>query len=333
MRNIWIDYDANGDGQVGYCGYSSPEYGCQWWQSEGGYFDVPAIVPVGYFVEAPVDRLVPRDTNGNGQVEEGEGDIVHSTIQVPLQMSSTWVHVLVTYGYDAVKKVGTANLYLNGGSPVATMTPFTSPSATPGNLVIGKNSLTDTNYFMGAMDDVRIYNRVLTPDEVMELAKGCKAATYDPKTGRISMPCVSVSGSPGVFQVDMMQQPQTNSSIPVTFAVTAVKQMVSTPITPELPWGNVAMYMPGGGYNGPDWTKIGGQLHIPTVKVTDPIAPLPATQCYNVFLHEVFTSNKFMLMDSPNYLGPNCSNFDQWVSQYGLGEKAFETQKPPVVTE
>lgn len=82
--------------------------------------------------------------------------------------SNTWYHLAVTVdGSDNVK------VYVNGqenGSGTPTLNNFTFDGVT-----IGASLATGTNeYFDGALDDIGIYNRVLTPAEVLEIYE------YDP---------------------------------------------------------------------------------------------------------------------------------------------------------
>jgi hypothetical protein len=70
-----------------------------------------------------------------------------------------WTHVVVTAGSSGHK------IYINGSLDYSNTTPY-SPSGTS-NLIIG--GALDKYY--GLIDDVRIYNRALSADEVMELYK------------------------------------------------------------------------------------------------------------------------------------------------------------------
>jgi hypothetical protein len=80
--------------------------------------------------------------------------------------AGTWYHVVGVYN----KPAGTIQLYINGvAQPSATA--VTSWSAT-GSTTIGRAKWAgvNTDFVNGAIDDVRIYQRVLTPAEIAALA-------------------------------------------------------------------------------------------------------------------------------------------------------------------
>jgi hypothetical protein len=93
------------------------------------------------------------------------GGAIHETATTYVMPTSVWKHVALTVGD------GKASLYIDGLN-VRTTTNFTvSPSAlgsTAGNFIGHTN--TDTSAFYGNIDDFRIYPRVLTREEVENLA-------------------------------------------------------------------------------------------------------------------------------------------------------------------
>ena len=76
---------------------------------------------------------------------------------------NTWYHVVGTY--DA--STNTATMYQDGYSD-SSVTGATSPLEHNGNLRIGRNN-DDNEEFRGLIDDVRIYDRALSPQEVQDL--------------------------------------------------------------------------------------------------------------------------------------------------------------------
>src|SRR5204863_7600274 len=76
---------------------------------------------------------------------------------VPL---NTWTHLAATY--DAVTG---QSLYLNGVQ-VANVSPFGNIVTSIGPLRIGGNSIFG-EYYVGTIDDVRVYNRALSQTEIM----------------------------------------------------------------------------------------------------------------------------------------------------------------------
>lgn len=90
-----------------------------------------------------------------------------------------------------------AVMYINGikvaesvaPTPPAVPSPFPPPTATAttNTLLLGNDG---TNYLKGRIDDVRIYNVALKRDDVLTLGQGCPPGIFDPKTGKVSIPCV-----------------------------------------------------------------------------------------------------------------------------------------------
>jgi hypothetical protein len=72
--------------------------------------------------------------------------------------ANTWVHVAMTYD-------GTTLRFYRNGTQVATAAASGAVSATTGALRIGGNSPWG-DYFSGMIDEVRVYNRVLTAAEI-----------------------------------------------------------------------------------------------------------------------------------------------------------------------
>jgi len=85
----------------------------------------------------------------------GEQD-VQGTATLPI---NTWSHVAMTY--DGV----TLRFYING-QLVASRAQTGSLAATTGVLSIGGNSIWTNETFAGRIDEIRIYNRVLTQQEL-----------------------------------------------------------------------------------------------------------------------------------------------------------------------
>ena len=85
---------------------------------------------------------------------------------VPL---NTWTHVVVTYGYTATTE--DPLIYTNGVSQTVTETQTPAGSKTTGEtetLNLG-NRNDGLRAFNGLIDDIRLYNRVLDPDEIASL--------------------------------------------------------------------------------------------------------------------------------------------------------------------
>lgn len=77
---------------------------------------------------------------------------------------NTWTHVVGTYARNGTSNV--IKIYVNGVLENTTVVVSSTPIMTvgTGDLFIGKSSVAD--YFYGSMDEVKIYNRALSPAEV-----------------------------------------------------------------------------------------------------------------------------------------------------------------------
>lgn len=86
------------------------------------------------------------------------GSTVLSTISVPLGL---WTHLCFTRNSN-----NTYSIFINGALN-STSVSVVSPASTTGNVNIGRRTYSGfEGYFSGLLDDVRIYNRVLSPAEI-----------------------------------------------------------------------------------------------------------------------------------------------------------------------
>ncbi|MBK7319521.1 LamG-like jellyroll fold domain-containing protein [Candidatus Villigracilis affinis] len=95
------------------------------------------------------------------QVTSGDTYRVNSITDYPFD-GTTWMHVAATYDGATIK------LYINGVLESSLPASFTV-AANNLPLTIGAQS-NNSRYFMGGMDEVRVYNRSLTVDEIQALA-------------------------------------------------------------------------------------------------------------------------------------------------------------------
>ena len=106
--------------------------------------------------------------------------------------SDTWYHVTGTFDGTNFK------IYINGNLEDTVLHPGTH-SDTSG-LFIGCRS-NQTNYFPGIIDDVRIYNKALTQEEISKAIRGDPLVAWNPNPGNGSTPYISeaipLSWSPG----------------------------------------------------------------------------------------------------------------------------------------
>ncbi len=96
----------------------------------------------------------------------------HSTVSTGCQTTKIritkrkWSHVAITWD----GKTGIWQMYHNGNPAKYTGNMQTLTTNNEGNVAIGKGAQYDRWYFVGKIDDVRIYNRGLSATEIMQLA-------------------------------------------------------------------------------------------------------------------------------------------------------------------
>lgn len=144
----------------------------------------------------------------------GAATTLTSSNTVPL---NTWTHVVATYDYDPTQTDASVRLYINGTQDVTMSDSAVGPTnygvAVP--ITIGYRYESGTSaYFSGKIDEVSIYNRALTADEVYEsykagiackkidnvytrtvvFANSCRKTSDDDIDGNIADPCTGGSG-------------------------------------------------------------------------------------------------------------------------------------------
>lgn len=80
----------------------------------------------------------------------------------PAQANGSWTHVLLSRSID-----GTGRFYINGELDSSASITHAKGEHIP--LSLGKRSGLPTGYFSGGLDDIRIYDRALSPSEVKTL--------------------------------------------------------------------------------------------------------------------------------------------------------------------
>ncbi|MBF0614511.1 MAG: tandem-95 repeat protein [Magnetococcales bacterium] len=92
---------------------------------------------------------------------QSAGDVMLDTTSRPLQ-AGQWVHV------TCVATASRLQIYINGVLDIET--PISTQSVNNGNRVwIGSNPVVSSANFVGAVDDLTLYNHALTPDEIRRL--------------------------------------------------------------------------------------------------------------------------------------------------------------------
>ncbi|MGW9131971.1 LamG domain-containing protein [Streptomyces sp. NPDC055681] len=107
------------------------------------------------------------DTAGAPLIKAQQNACPVSIPNCPAAGLGEWVHVVGVYDYDA----GEIRLYVNG--TLKASEPFTTPWLAAGEITLGATVTPSaiTSKLKGAMDDVRLYDRTISDDEVQQLFK------------------------------------------------------------------------------------------------------------------------------------------------------------------
>ena len=137
-------------------------------------------------------------TNGQirGRVYTGSTNIALTGPEVPV---AVWVHVAWVWDFETNR----SELYLDGESVVVGEAPSTIEHTS--EAVIGRHPVTVSaaNSFMGAIDEVRVYNHALTAAEIKSAMKGA-AFSYGPRPGEAAVDVPrdqTLTWTPGEFAV------------------------------------------------------------------------------------------------------------------------------------
>ena len=112
----------------------------------------------------PPAKVFLRLHNGNYEGGSWNGTRHEVTAKIPAEDEGNWVHLTATFDGRQWR------LYRNG-EEVAARTDATGAVKVAGNWAIGSSGLEATRCFKGAIDEVRIYSRALTEQEIRALAK------------------------------------------------------------------------------------------------------------------------------------------------------------------
>lgn len=144
---------------------TSPRTVCSWMRPAAlpgaGGFAIAAMYGTNATGQGNYIGLYNDGVNQNA-IYSGWGDHLIAVHTAPL---NTWLHLCGTY--DGT----TAQLFLNGTQVASAGKSWnTVPVAANGGIHIGRGDATTAYPFTGAVDDVRIYNRVLSAEEIRTLA-------------------------------------------------------------------------------------------------------------------------------------------------------------------
>lgn len=128
----------------------------------------------GISVRRSDSRVIAITTDFDIINENVNEKFIFSSGSMPVE---EWQHYVITYDFDSL------SLYVNGVLQNRIFKGFTSTFSTSESVLIGNSGVIGNNrFFNGAIDDIRIYNRVLTQQEVDSLFN----LTIAPSAGTLS---------------------------------------------------------------------------------------------------------------------------------------------------
>ncbi|MCP4613538.1 MAG: LamG domain-containing protein [Planctomycetes bacterium] len=105
-------------------------------------------------------------------------------------LDNQWHHVAVTVIENATLSSGDVTFYLDGQDDTRTSSDTDSFNITSSyDVKIGQMyDFSSSRWFIGSIDDVRIYSKVLTPEEIEKTMAGDPRLSWDPKPAHASTP-------------------------------------------------------------------------------------------------------------------------------------------------
>jgi hypothetical protein len=102
------------------------------------------------------------------------GGTWHAASYQPLQ-ANRWYHLAATYDGNVF------NAYRDGVLITSNQAPSGPPDSESGTLKLGRHATSANNYFTGTVDNVRVYNKALTVEEIKLAMRGDSLLAWDPK--------------------------------------------------------------------------------------------------------------------------------------------------------
>ena len=118
-------------------------------------------------------------------------------------LDNQWHHVALTVQANATISSGDVSFYLDGQDDTRTSSDTDVLNLTSNfDVQIGQMyDLSSSRWYIGLIDDVRIYSKILTPEEIEKTMAGDPRLSWDPKPAHASMPniddIVPLGWSPG----------------------------------------------------------------------------------------------------------------------------------------
>jgi hypothetical protein len=206
---------------------------------------LPSDLPgsFGAVYDSTSDNYVVYLDRGNQElrfkVTTADGQAVRPGIPQSDLVLNEWIHVAAVYDGNASPDAGEARIYLNGAlkdtEGSAALTGWVMPGQVAG---LGRNGAEAANFFTGALDDIGVWNRALTMDEITYLASGqlipsaaqpLTISTVGIESGRI---VIQWTGGQGPYQLQRRAALTTGSWEDVGEAVTGTS--ASDPIDAQV---------------------------------------------------------------------------------------------------
>ncbi|MCE5185905.1 MAG: putative Ig domain-containing protein [Planctomycetaceae bacterium] len=127
----------------------------------------PSSQIIGWGSTAATEKWMIR-VNDNGALRaEVQGGSVYGTIPIT---DGNWHHVAVVLADDGSADISEALLYVDGmPEPISGVSPCAVKTAASGDVRIGVN-VPGNIFFQGLLDDVRVYDRALTGNEILAIS-------------------------------------------------------------------------------------------------------------------------------------------------------------------
>ncbi len=196
-----LEFDNAGDFVImnGYNGVVGGAFSITAWIKKEGPTGNDVQI-IGWGGTSSGDRVEFRFNAGNNRLRiESGGGYAHSDTDLT---TGQWHHVALTVEENATYESG-VTFYLDGQDDTRAITDPDPIHPTAGfDVKIGQmNDFSSSRWYIGAIDDVRIYSKVLTPEEIEKTMAGDPRLSWDPKPAHASTPnideIVPLGWSPG----------------------------------------------------------------------------------------------------------------------------------------
>ena len=127
---------------------------------------VQGIVAWG-IIQAQSKWVIRLSTKGQIRLEI-EGDAIKGNTRL---VDGEWHHIAVSFANDGTPELGEVELYADGVLQSHAQSTTKIDTSETGNLEIGRN-LKNDGFFQGAIDEVKIYDRALSVEEILQDMEG-----------------------------------------------------------------------------------------------------------------------------------------------------------------